>query len=125
MMSFNFLRKPKKPNCASEIYRKLDSKPEDNFGQTPGGYVRNVPVVVEEIEEPTRSIDEIRGAKRAWARCADNCEEKLYVVFRSGGAKTTDANEVRFGDMEPGKTYSVEGYTMIDHDGTLVITNLV
>ena len=112
-----------KPTCVSEIYRKLGSKPEDHFGEILGGYVRNVPVVVEKIEEPARITDEIRGDKRAWARCADKCKKPLYVVFRSGGVRATGVNGNKFVDMEPGKTYSVEGYSMINHHGTLVITN--
>jgi hypothetical protein len=123
MINFNFLRRPKKPTCVSEIYEKLESKPKNVLGEITGGYERNIRVVVENIERPTRREDKSSGAKRAWAHCADGCEEKLYIVFRSGGAKSKGVSEVKFGDMEPGKAYNVEGDAMIDHHGTLVITN--
>jgi hypothetical protein len=120
---FKFFSRSEKPTCLEEIYRKLEKKFENIYGEVHGGYVRNVRVVVEEIEELMRA-DTSFGIKWAWVRCGDVCKAKGYVRFRSGGVKTGNASESKLGDMEPGKSYNVEGSTMLDHHGTLVISNL-
>jgi hypothetical protein len=114
------MSKSKQPNCLHEIFRELEKKPENIYEETPGGYRRNFRVIVERLENVSE-IDEKAGVKWAWSRCAcgRGCDSKAYVRFRPGNV----TKSVK-GSMEPGKTYAVEGGTMLDAYGNLIITNL-
>ncbi len=111
------------PTCLGKIYEELGRKPVDIYEEVHGGHVGNVRVSVERLEN-VRDSDETLGIKWAWSRCgcSSDCERRSYVRFRSGNVKTRNGDG--HGDMEPGKVYVVEGNTMLNYYGTLIITNL-
>jgi len=110
----------KKPTCLDKIYRVPENEISEVFGNINEEYVKNVKVVVENIE----AIGEKEsGFKWALVRC-DDCSKKAYVRFHSGSVKNKKPDgSSRSGDMEVGKTYSVSGFASIDEMGGLVITS--
>jgi hypothetical protein len=112
----------KRSTCLGDVYRLLERRQPDAYDEVHGGRVKVE--VIAETPVPNE-LDEKSGIKRVLVKCRDDCGKECLVRFNAGGIKTKDADDkFKFGDMKPGKSYSVEGYTFIDRYGSLIITNL-